>query len=148
MKNYDEIIKSITSGANFNVDFKLKQLKIRGKVIEDLDYDSVEKFENIKDWLCKLEDLYYDYYNSIPTSNSKRRKQYFKAKRIDEIDMDGMKSPLYREEARARLEIFILFSLLNGTFSYDKILEIKENKDDWYYQSPIQKDLIINKYWF
>lgn len=146
MYSYEEIIKKINSGCRFEVDFKNKILKLNRKSVK-YDSESIEKYDDINDWLSKLEELYYDYNYSIPSGRTKS-KVYFKAKNIDEIDMKGMNAPFNREEARARLELFVLFSLVNGSFSFEKILENRENKEEWFYQSSIQKDLIINKYWF
>ena len=141
---YEEIIEKVESGVRCSVDFKNRVVKLDGKAVE-LEPESVEIIENLDDWLTKVEDLYDDYKYSRPTKSS-NNKARFKAlsvsQLIEECGHDALSNPIGRDVALARLEVFIVLSLLNGSFNPDELFT-----KDWFFQGA-DKSLIIRKDWF
>lgn len=145
---YNEIIKRIEQGARFNVDFKKKELKINGKTISTEGSLGIKKYSNLDEWLDVVEDLYDEYKYSKPTQRSmkRERKSKFKALSPDELlsefGHNALSNPVSRDIAQAKLEIFILFSMINGSFNPDELFA-----RDWYYQGT-DKSFIMLKNWF
>ena len=145
---YQEIIEKVGQGARFSVDFKTRSLRINGKEVDIQDSEGVEKFTDLDEWLDKVEDLYDDYKYSRPTKSSmnKERKTKFKALGVSELVKEcghgALSNPQSRDEAQAALEVFILFSLINGSFNPEDLFA-----KDWFYQGT-DKTLIIRKDWF
>lgn len=145
---YNEIIKRIEQGARFNVDFKKKELKVNGKTISTEGSLGIKKYSNLDEWLDVVEDLYDEYKYSKPTQRSmeRERKSKFKALSPDELlsefGHNALSNPVSRDIAQAKLEIFILFSMINGSFNPDELFA-----RDWYYQGT-DKSFIMLKNWF
>ena len=149
MTIYEELIKRVNEGETFYVNFKNRSLKIGKKfVITDGVHDdsreliacSYDKLESILD---VIDNLYCNYKYSLPSerSDSKRRK-YFKALSINEMNDMQLIAGERREVAQARLEGFILCMILNGKFKWDENAMGK-----WFYQSKTDLDLIILRDW-
>lgn len=145
---YNEIIERIKQGARFSVDFKKKELKINGKAVSVEGSLGIKKYDNLDEWLDDVEDLYDEYKYSKPTQRSmeKERKSRFKAlspgELLNEFGHNALSNPLSRDVAQAKLEIFILFSMVNGSFNPDELFA-----KDWYYQGA-DKSFIMLKNWF
>lgn len=149
MTIYEELIKRVSEGETFYVNFKNRSLKIGKKfVITDGVHDdsrelidcSYDKLESILD---VIDNLYCNYKYSLPSerSDSKKRK-YFKALSINEMNDMQLIAGERREVAQARLEGFILCMILNGKFKWDENAMGK-----WFYQSKTDLDLIILRDW-
>lgn len=146
---YNEIIQKVKDGASFSVDFKARSLKLNGKPI-DLKGKSlcIEHYDNLDAWLDHVEDLYDAYKYSRPTKTSMNRERHskFKALSVDELVKEcghnALNNPVSRPEAQAALELFILFSLIDGSFRPDELFS-----KDWFFQGT-DKSLIIRKDWF
>ena len=147
---YNKIINQVRSGAKFRVDFKKRKLYANGKSIqlnkEDL---GIRQYDNLDDWLDRLEELYDDYKYSRPTANSinKQGKSKFKALTVEElVALLGHNAltmiEISRDEAQAALEIFILFSLINGSFKPSELFS-----KDWFFQGS-DKSLVLVNDWF
>ena len=95
------------------------------------------------DVLSCIEGLYSIYKYSLPSerSDSKRRK-YFKALSINELTDKQLLVAQNREVSQARLEGFILCSILEGHFMWDE-----EEHGKWFYQSKSDPDLVILRSW-
>ena len=151
MTIYEELIKKVSEGEPFYINFKNKSLKI-GKqfVIANGVYDtSKELIHNVKcysDMKCLLafiDGLYKYYKYSLPSERSdNKRRQYFKALPADKLTDKQMAIGMNREVARAQLEGFILCMIVNGTFTWD---EAEMGK--WFYQSKADPDLVILRSW-
>ena len=148
MTIYEELIKRVGEGESFCVNFKNRSLKIGKKfVITDGVHDdsreliacSYDKLESILD---VIDNLYCNYKYSLPSerSDSKRRK-YFKALSINEMNDMQLIAGERREVAQARLEGFILCMILNGKFKWI------EDLGKWFYQSKTDPDLVILRSW-
>ncbi len=145
---YDEIIGRVSRGAHCAVDFKKRTLRVNGKSVETGGNLGIPEFKGLDEWLDRVEELYDDYKYSRPTQQSmkRERKARFKALSVSELvdafGHDALSAPIPRNVAQARLEVFILFSLVQGVFNPDELFA-----KDWFYQGA-DKSLIIRKDWF
>lgn len=148
MTIYEETIERVSQGAHAAVDFKNRTLRINGKSI-DLNGDAgIPVFNDLDAWLDEVENLYDEYKYSKPTQSSmkRERKSKFRAltvsELVNELGHDALSNPVSRDVAQAKLEVFILLSLVNGSFNPDELFA-----KDWFYQGA-DKSLIIRKDWF
>lgn len=146
---YNEIIEKVKAGASFSIDFKKRSLRLDGKPIDLKDKPlGIEHFDGLDAWLDHVEDLYDAYKYSRPTKTSMNHERHskFKALSVDELVKEcghgALNNPVARNEAQAALELFILFSLINGSFNPDELFA-----KDWFFQGT-DKSLIIRKDWF
>lgn len=149
MTIYEELIKRVSEGETFYVNFKNRALKIGNKfVIADGVYDNSREliacpYQDPKSLLDVIDNLYCNYKYSLPSERSdSKRRTYFKALSVDELTDMQMATGERREVAQARLEGFILCMILNGKFQWDE-----EKLGKWFYQSKIDPDLIILRDW-
>lgn len=144
MTIYNELIKRISEGETFSINFEKRTMKVgKEKVIDEGKYDTTKQLIiSTYDPLDVIEVLYTNYKYSLPSERSEsRRKQYFKALSIEEIPDERLFNTERREVARARLEGYILCSILNGDLTWD------ETWGSWFYQSKIDPDLVLLKKW-
>lgn len=146
---YEEVIEQVSKGVRCSVDFKKRTIRLNGKLIKTAKRESgIEKCENLDDWLDKVEDLYDEYKYSKPTQQSmeRERKSKFHALSVSQlvnaIGHDALSNPIQRNVAQAKLEVFIVLSLIDRTFNPDELFA-----KDWFYQGA-DKSLIIRKDWF
>lgn len=144
---YEKIIERVTKGARCSVDFKKRTLN--GKPIEIEGNESgIKEFADLDEWLDEVENLYDDYKYSKPSQRTmkRERKSKFRAlsvsELVSEIGHDALSNPITRDVAQAKLEVFILLSLVYGIFNPDELFA-----KDWFYQGA-DKSLIIRKDWF
>ena len=150
MTIYEELVRRVSDGESFYVNFEKRQMKI-GKepiVVCNGVYDVTRKLINDDDLsdinaiLRKIEHLYQNYKYSLPSErNDNKRKRYFKALSINEITDNQLMVAERREVAQAKLEGFILCAILGGAFKWT------EELGNWFYQSKNDQDLVILKSW-
>lgn len=142
MKEFAEIISAVEKGAKFSVNFEKRTCRLDGKLIYSEDNIPECVSYSITDIMHEIFQRYELYKHSVPSERSEHhRRGYFKAlaeKDLSDLDMI-YNSP--REVMRCRLELFILFMLLT------KQLVWQEDWGKWFYQSPLDKDLVILKEW-
>lgn len=150
MTIFEETLEKVRNGSRFSINLQAKSLKVDGKfVIKDGSYEGelgVDK-TSLKDMIKHIEELFAVYKHSRPSERSERRAQrYFKA--IPEKDMaeEDMLYGIGREESRCELELYILCSVINGTFNWTE-MKLTYNNVKWFWQSDVDKDLIILKTW-
>jgi hypothetical protein len=151
MPIYYELIRRVESGEAFHIDFAKRIMKVGQEfLIKDGEFNSTRKLmdmdgdiHGIDDVIKHVEELYQFYKFSLPSerSDSKRRK-YFKALSIEEMPDDHLFVAGRREVEQARLEGFILCSILTGKFEWDE-----EKLGKWFYQSKNDPDLVILRNW-
>lgn len=146
---YEDVVEKVYQGARCTVDFKKRTLKLNNKLYPlNAKELGIGGYKNLDDWLDKVEDLYDDYKYSTPTQQSiqKERKSKFKALSVSELidtcGHDALSNPMQRNVAQAKLEVFILLSLIGGAFDPNELFA-----KDWFYQGA-DKSLIIRKDWF
>lgn len=149
MTIYEELVRRVSDGETFHIDFEKQTMKIgKQKIIDNGKYDEsrtlyTKALLEMSDVLSLLEDFYENYKYSLPSerSDSKRRK-YFKALPIEKLSDEVLMMAERREVAQARLEGFILCMVLEGQFIWDE-----EELGKWFYQSANDSDLVILRSW-
>lgn len=146
MTIYEELIKRVSEGETFYIDFEKRTMKIgKQTIIDNGKYDDSRELIEFEGLALKtIYELYQDYKYSLPSerSDSKRRK-YFKALSVDELSDEQLMIARNREAAQAALEGFILCSILSGRLKWDE--EIMEGK--WFYQNKTDPDLVLLRVW-
>ena len=142
-----ELVQRVDEGESFYIDFEKRTMKVgKDYLIKDGECDTDDKLigtismDNI---LRTIEDLYHEYKHSLPSERSEnKRRKYFKALSMEELDDFHLFNPIRREPAQARLECFILCMILNGSFVWDE-----EKLGKWFWQSKNDPDLVILRSW-
>lgn len=139
---YNDIIEKVEHGSRFNINFQKRTLKVDGKNIA-LDGERDFGVEIPDNPIPKIEELYFLYRNSIPSERSdKKAKTYFQALPESKLSDEAMLYGMLREHAQIRLELFVLFAILQDKLQWDRFAEGK-----WFWQSSNQPSLIILKNW-
>ena len=142
---YQNAIRAVEGGANFQIDFRSRSLKLDGKFIirnGESEGDLGVLKCNGDEFLTNVEKLYYRYKNSVPSERSEgKARRYFRASPEKDLSDDAMLYGERRDKAQIELELFILCQILNGLrWDSDKM-------GKWFWQSKVDKDLVILKYW-
>lgn len=141
MELYDEIINSVSSGSVFNVDLKKKVLQLDKNNIP-LDNINVN-ISSSEDMLSTIHKLFERYKYSVPSERSEgKRRRYFKALKLSEIEYDDFMFGEGRDTAQIKLELYVLLSSIYHKDFWEEIF-----KEHFFYQSDKDKDLIILKDW-
>ena len=144
MTIYEELIERVFNGESFYVDFEKRCMKLgKQKVICNGEYDDKRELIELNgDAFKTIYELYQKYKYSLPSERSdSKRKCYFKALSVDELTDEQMATGERREVARARLEGFILCTILTGQFAWNEAL------GSWFWQSANDPDLVILRSW-
>ena len=145
MTIYDELIKRVSNGETFHIDFEKRTMKIgKQKIIDCGEYDISKPLIEFKGFVLEaIDKLYQDYKHSLPSERSDgKRKKYFKALSVDELTDEQLMVAERREVAQAKLEGFILCMILMNVFTWDEFTMGK-----WFYQSKNDSDLVILRNW-
>lgn len=141
MELYDEIINSVSSGSVFSVDLKKKVLQLDKNNVP-LDNINVN-ISSPEDMLSTIHKLFERYKHSVPSERSEgKRRRYFKALKLSEIDYDDFMFGEGRDTAQIKLELYVLLSSIYHKDFWEEIF-----KEQFFYQSDKDKDLIILKDW-
>ena len=141
MELYDEIINSVSSGSVFNVDLKKKVLQLDKNNVP-LDNINVN-ISSSEDMLSTIHKLFERYKYSVPSERSEgKRRRYFKALKLSEIDYDDFMFGEGRDTAQIKLELYVLLSSIYHKDFWEEIF-----KEHFFYQSDKDRDLIILKDW-
>lgn len=148
---YEDLIEQVERGASFHIDLQKRNLKVNKKwIMKEGVFEQLEERElfgklNIYevDILSHIEELYHQYKYSLPSESSdKRRRTYFKALTVDDLSDAEMVLGERRDVAQFKLELFILFSILEHAFEWDE-----DRMGKWFWQSNKDSDLVILKQW-
>lgn len=144
---YEELHHEVFLGNSFSVDFGKRNIKVGKKyLVKNGEWDEERQLLPVGlqdvNILKTIEDMYFKYKYSLPSerSDSKRRK-YFKAAKMEEIPDALLWNSDYRDIEQAKLEGFILCSILCGKFKWT------EDMGKWFYQSKNDPDLVILRSW-
>jgi len=138
-----QAVEMIEAGSKFRVDLAGRNLYVgKRKLVDGGKYEGV--LTNIESFsISTLEELYQNYKHSRPSERSdSKRRNYFKALRLDELDDDDMLYGTDREIAQFELEAYLLCWILSGLFVWDE-----ESMGKWFWQSQNDKDLVILRSW-
>lgn len=141
---YQQTLELVQKGARFNVNLEGRTLKVnRRYVIRCGKYEGnlgVPQMP-IEDVLSKIEEFYDVYKHSVPSERSdNKRKLYFRALKLDDLDSDDVLFGMPRELARAQLELFLLCCILNGSIKWEENFG-----NHWFWQSEKDRWLVIRK---
>lgn len=133
---------------NLLFDLKTKEIKSKGMCIlgkEELLLDTEEKIslptellsaeEKQNPWQ-KLQELYDQFYVSVPWGRSKR--SYFLPKKSDELTEKELSRGVSRNEARTKLEAYILLGALEGIFKWP-------DESHWFWKG--NNSLVVCREW-
>lgn len=142
---YQKAIQAVQNGAKFKVDLPSRSLKLAGKyVIQDGRYEGELGVPacSEEEFFTNVEKLYCRYKYSVPSERSESRSRlYFKALPEKKLNDDDMLYGERRDSAQIRLELYILCQILGGlTWNPEKM-------GKWFWQSEMDKDLVILKNW-
>lgn len=146
MTIYDELVKRVSDGETFRIDFEKRTMKV-GKefLIKNGEYSPERKLMCKSDGnvLDVIDRLYITYKHSLPSERSdNKRRHYFKTMCLDDLTDDRLFIAGRREVEQSKLEGYILCSILDGTLTWD---ETKMGK--WFWQSKNDPDLVILRKW-
>ena len=151
MTIYEELIKRVSEGETFHIDFEKQTMKIgKQKIIDNGVYDEdrilIDDVDDIFDTLevlCSIKYLYHKYKHSLPSERSdSKRQKYFKALSVDEISDEQLMCAERREVAQCKLEGFILCMVIMGKFTW-----LEDIMGKWFWQSQNDADLVILRSW-
>lgn len=142
---YQKAIQAVQNGAKFKVDFPSRSLKLAGKyVIQDGKYEGELGVPECseEEFFTNVEELYCRYKYSVPSERSENKSRlYFKALPEKELSDDAMLYGERRDSAQIELELYILCQILSG------LRWNPEYMGKWFWQSDVDKDLVILKNW-
>lgn len=143
MSIYDALVTEVEQGKSFHIDLKKKTLKIGKKVmIDNGQYDG----ELIGDLPCNpwemAERLFYNYYVSMPSQWAERKKSYFKAKEYEDMNEFELAAGEPRLIAQAKLEGFILCTILAKLLTWNDLF------GSWFWKSAKYPQFVLLKEWF
>ena len=148
MTIYAELVQRVSDGESFYINFKNRSMKIGKKfIIADGVYDQEKNLidcscSNIAEVLSEIEKLYQVYKYSLPSERSdNKRRKYFKALPVEVIPDNKLIVAEKREVTCAKLEGFILCTILSGKFKWT------EDIGKWFWQSKNDPDLVILRNW-
>lgn len=156
---YEELINRVQNGQNFRIDFKKRDLIVKGCYLirngdsfsRELGCIDIPDFRKgvradrrteLKCLLFKLEKLFQIYQHSVPRFTRDKRKTYFEALPLDKLTNSNLTTNKDREVARAALEGTILIAILKGCLYWDE-----ELMGSWYWKSERFSNFIILKEW-
>ena len=142
---YKESIQAVEDGANFMVDFQSRSLKVNGKyVIRNGEYEGELGVPscNEDEFFTNVEELYCRYKHSVPSERSESKSHlYFMSLPEKSLSDDDMLFGERRDKVQIELELYVLCQILDG-FKWDT-----EKMGKWFWQSKVDKDLVILKSW-
>lgn len=149
-------MKEVEAGSPFRCDLSKHSLTVGGERIVDngrfvgsgeSGFDLVDDLVGTDDSavLGEIEKFYPAYKRSVPSERSERKERLvtqFRALPIEELSDDDMLYGERREEAQAKLEMFVLFAIVSGRLRW------RDEWGTWYWRSGKDRDLVLLKQWF
>lgn len=147
----EKFVERVVNGESFYVDFEKRTMKVGNNyLIKNGEYDTERQLAlKLSTYNCLriIEEMYQKYKYSLPSERSEnKRKKYFKALPIEEIDDIQLMNAERRDIAQATLESFILCMIVNGSLTWEKICE-ESPRSKWFWESKNDHDLVILKSW-
>lgn len=152
MSVYSELLKHAQERGKYNIDLINKSLKIGkqyyikdGVIKVDDELIAMNDIKNLSIGYVDLEsweivrDLYSKFKCSIPLA-SYHSHSYFKAKKYEELTQADLAFGESRHYAHAMLEGYVLLASMAGLLKW-------ENENHWFWQDPVDKDLIVLRNW-
>ena len=153
MSIYLELIERVSNGEPFHINFEKRNMKVgKDYLIKEGEFDeSKELFPSLYEGVYSLHvalhmirELYKNYKYSLPSERSdNKRRKYFKALPMEELTDGQLMVAERREITQAALEGLVLCLIVSGQLVWDE--DVMQGK--WFYQSPIDNDLILLRRW-
>lgn len=142
MNIYEKAEHQLSSGAHWSIDLKKRSLRVGHKyLIEDGKYENeLGDYGNTGDTVADVERLFLLFQSSIPSQRSQsQKKSYFHATPLKDLSTEDMLFGEGREMCRFRLEMYILCSILDGSFNIPF--------SGWFWRSERVPELVIKHEW-
>lgn len=146
MSIYMDLLHAVECGSKFRINLKEKTLKIDGfefilqdNLIENNDLIYLGVYET-EPWKV-IEELYLRYKRSTPSAHCNGNKPYFKADSAEDLTDDELAFNEPRNLMQCALEGYVLLAGLSGLIEW-------QNENHWFWQSTLDKELIVLKEWF
>lgn len=140
---YSTAIRRVQRGQQFRVDFRRRNLVVGGHyLMRGGHYEGALGVEPMQpdEFRSRVEGLYACYKYSVPSARSEsRHRRYFRALPLDQLPAEDVMYGMPREEARVRLEAFVLCAIVNGSY------HVPTGK--WFWQSDDDRDLVLLAVW-
>lgn len=145
MTLYEQIIEHVNNGARFTIDLEERTVRINGKTFfTEQDYKSgclLNPLYTQEIAGQNLEELYAQYYRSVPSHRSAYHRSYFKALPEEKLTNEDMLYGKPREVAQCELELFFLFCIVDHRFSW------QPDWGTWFWQSTKYPSFVILRSW-
>nr|DAG58929.1 MAG TPA: hypothetical protein [Caudoviricetes sp.] len=140
---YKEVIQAVENGAKFTINFQKRTCRVNGKVVmSEEDKPNDTPCLTLEDVIAGIEQRYATYKHSVPSERSEsHRHYYFKALPEKELSDEDMMYGERREQARCKLELYVLIQLLAENLYWDN------SWGTWFWRSKDDNDLIILRDW-
>ena len=143
---YDMGEEAVSRGTPFLADLAHGSLRVGGtKIADSWRFLGKGSAMGSKDPLGTVERLYSRYKRSIPGEKERRRDRrgsWFQALPLERLSDDDMLYGERRDEARFRLEAYVLLTICSGELKWDP------EWGSWFWKSPADRDLVLLKDWF
>lgn len=145
MTLYEQIIEHVNNGAHFSIGLEERTVRINGRTFfTEQDYRSGHLLYPLYTQEIagqNLEELYAQYYRSVPSHRSAYHRSYFKALPEEKLTNEDMLYGKPREVAQCELELFLLFSIVDHRFSW------QPDWGTWFWQSTKYPSFVILRSW-
>ena len=144
---YEKACDEVERGETFRCDLRSHDLYVgEARVVDGGRFSGDADSPPMSDSpLQEVERLYESYRKSIPSERSERKRYrgtQFRADDLEELTDDDMVYGERRDTAQARLEMFVLFSILSGALKW------YDSWGTWFWRSDKDRDLVLLKDWF
>lgn len=144
MTIYEELVDAVSKGGFYSINFYTRSLKINGEVKVDNGKYKGEYGVLPDSAKERVQELFNDFYVSIPSKKSQQKRCYFVAESLNNLSDEQLCKGENRVLCQARLEGYVLGLILNGVpFSV-----FDDNASHYFWQSDVNKKLIVFKAWF
>lgn len=144
MTIYEQLIKAAEQGKSVFINLNTKSARINGNEIVKNGVYSGDYGITLNSPKEMVEFLFENYFYSYPSTRSSKRKSYFIAQEFEKLSTKQLATSEDRVLAQVKLEAYVLGLVLCGC-SFDVF---DSNKNHWFWQSPKNKKLIIQRKWF
>lgn len=144
MTIYEQLIKATEQGKSVFINLNTKSARINGNEIVKNGVYSGDYGITLNKPKEMVEFLFENYFYSYPSTRASKRKSYFIAQEFEKLSIKQLATSEDRVLVQVKLEAYVLGLILCGC-SFDVF---DSNENHWFWQSPKNKKLIIQRKWF
>ena len=126
-----EFIEKVEDGEPYRISFEKREVRLNGFLV-DIEFELPDNVEE------KLLELFENYKYSVPSRKSDSK--YFFGFDESKLSTKQLAENESRYIARAKLELFVLGLIINQKWNFEP--------NQWYWQCPSDKKLVLFKKWF